>query len=222
MVFKTNPSQIILSLKRPSGGVTRGVVSNVEEVSKSLDKVLDEVSSALNANVLKGIVCLGGSRIETRKSKGIAIISNDNNEINSEDIARAQQSSQSFSLPANRNLIHIVPQKFLVDGIEVIDNPVGMAGMRLEVESLIIDAFMPDIRNIDSVLRNVGFKQEAMVVNTLAGAYGSLTNQEKELGAIAIDLGAGTTSFSVFEEGNLINTKVLPIGGNYISKDICL
>ena len=222
VVFKTNPTQIVLSLKRPSLGVHRGVISNVEEVSKSLDKILDEVSSALNTNVLRGVVCLGGNRIETRKSKGIAIISNDNNEINGEDISRAQQSSQSFSLPANRNLIHIVPQKFFVDGVEVMDNPVGMAGMRLEVESLIVDAFMPDIRNIDNVLHNVGFKQDAMVVNTLAGACGSLTRQEKELGSITIDLGAGTTSFSIFEEGNLVYMKVIPIGQDYITKDIGL
>ena len=222
VVFKTNPDQIILSLKRPSAGITKGVVSNVEEATRSLDKVLDEISSALNTNILRGVVCIGGNRLETRKSKGIAIISNSNNEINGEDILRAQQSSQSFSLPANRNLVHIVPQKFLVDGTEVMDSPVGMTGMRLEVESLIIDAFMPDVRNMDNVLKGVGFRQEALVANTLAGSYGSLTRQEKELGVIAIDLGASTTSFSIFEEGSLIYTKVLPIGGNYISNDICL
>jgi len=187
-----------------------------------LDKVLDEVSSALNTNILKGIVCIGGNRIETRKSKGIVIIANDNNEINKSDILRAQQSSQSFSLPANRILVHSIPQKFLVDGVEVSDNPVGMAGMRLEVESLIIDAFMPDIKNLENVLKNVGFKQEAMVVNTLAGSYGALSKQEKELGVIGIDFGASTTSISVFEEDKLIYTKVLPVGGIHISNDIAL
>jgi len=165
-VFKTNPNQIILNWNRPSVGVKRGVICNVDDVSACLDKVLDEVASALNTNVLKGIVCIGGNNIEIRKSKGIAIIANDNNEINKPDIARAQQSSQSFALPVNRTLIHSIPQKFLVDGVEVSDNPVGMVGMRLEVESLIIDAFTPEIRNLDNVLKNVGFKQDALLVNT--------------------------------------------------------
>ncbi len=221
-VFKTNPNQIILNWNRPSVGVKRGVICNVDDVSACLDKVLDEVASALNTNVLKGIVCIGGNNIEMRKSKGIAIIANDNNEINKPDIARAQQSSQSFALPVNRTLIHSIPQKFLVDGVEVSDNPVGMVGMRLEVESLIIDAFTPEIRNLDNVLKNVGFKQDALLVNTWAGSYGALSKQEKELGVIGIDLGAGTTSFSVFEEDKMIYTKVLPAGGNYISNDIAL
>ena len=221
-VAKTDPFQVLLNLKRPSAGIKKGIIAKNDETVTALDNILEEASSLTNLNIQKSITTVGGSQLETRKSKGVAIIANDNNEITQDDILRAQQSSQSFSLPPNRTLLHTIAQKYVVDGNEVIDNPCGMTGMRLEVESLIIDAFMPNIKNLENVLDGVGLKNEAFVANPLAGSYEALTQQEKNLGAIAIDLGSGTCSFSVFEDGVLVYLKVLPVGSNYISNDICL
>ncbi len=214
--------QVLLSIKKPSNGVRKGSIQNINEVVQNIDGLLDEITRARGKNVSQIVMSIGGANVSMTKSRGIALISGRNNVVDRDTIVRSQNSSKALFLPPGRSTLHAIPQRYIVDGNEFDVEPLGMSGMRLEVESAIIDTDIMSINNVSQIADSTGARITNIFANPLSGTYSTLNRKEKDLGVVGIDLGASTTTISVFEEGKLVFMKTIPVGCGKISDDICL
>lgn len=214
--------QVLFSVKKPSSGIRKGAIQNINEVVNNVSDLVDEIEQATDTHVAQLAVGVSGVNIHMNNSRGIALVSGKNNTVDKETIVRAQNSSKALFLPPGRSTLHAIPQKYIIDGNEFDVEPLNMTGMRLEIESAIIDTDSMAINHISQMSESIGIKASNIFAGPLSGAFSTLTKREKDLGAVGIDLGASTTTMTVFEEGKLVFMKVLPIGCGKISDDICL
>ncbi|KKR11787.1 MAG: Cell division protein ftsA [Candidatus Woesebacteria bacterium GW2011_GWA1_39_21] len=201
-------------------GIKKGQIVNLEE---AVDAVIESVESAermAGHNVTKAYLALGGAHILSQNSHGVVAISNPEGEITQADINRVIDAASAVSLPPSRVLIHVIPKEFIVDGDSGIKDPLRMEGVRLEAEAHLITASSSAVKNIEKVLDEVGIKVEEFIYSGIASSDAVLTKTEKELGCVMIDIGAGTTSIAVYEEGSLTYSYVLPIGSRNVTKDL--
>ncbi len=206
----------------PSFGLRRGVVVDVEEAVKNIVAAVESAERTSGITIEEVIVNVGGSDIESRQSKGVIAVSRADGEISHEDTKRAVSAAAAISLPQNREIVHVIPQRFTVDGQPAIKDPVGMSGVRLEVDVLLVDSSTPYIKNLKKALEEAGLDVSSLVVSPLAAATAVLTKRQKELGALVVDFGGGTTGLVVFEEGDILQTKILPVGSSHITNDIAI
>lgn len=207
----------------PSAGVRRGAIVDIEEAGAAIRRSVDEARRASGVSVKSVWLAIGGTAISVVSSRGVVAVSRADGEISPEDAKRAVTAAQSF-LPRqpNREVIHIVPRDFKVDSESGIKDPVGMHGVRLEADTLIIECASPFLKNISKALEYAGLAIDDIVFSPLAVAEVILTKRQRELGVMLVDIGGGTASFIVFEEGIPINAGVLPIGGGHITNDIAI
>ena len=214
---------VVLPGHRKSRGIKKGELVNLEETAEELDNLVAEIEGMLkNIHFKNSIVGIGGPNLKTRLSKGVAVVSRPDQEITEEDKERADKAAQAFALPPNRTLVQTVSRNYIVDGVAKVKDPVGMKGLKIETECLLIDAFTPNISYIDRLGEMVNLKFNSKIVLPFAGAEIALTDQDKDLGAIALDLGAGTTSACVYEDDEILDLQVFPIGGDSITNDIAV
>jgi len=214
---------VVLPAHRKSRGIKKGEIVNLEETAEELDNLVAEIEGMLkNINFKRSIVGIGGPNLKTRLSKGVAVVSRPDQEITEEDKERADKAAQAFALPPNRTLVQTVSRNYIVDGVAKVKDPVGMKGLKIETESLLIDAFSPNINYIDRLGELVKLKFDPKIVLPFAGAEIALTNQDKDLGAIALDLGAGTTSACIYEDDEILDLQVFSMGGDSITNDIAV
>ncbi len=214
---------IVLPAHRKSRGIKKGEIVNLEETAEELDNLVAEIEGMLkNINFKRSIVGIGGPNLKTCLSKGVAVVSRPDQEITEEDKERADKAAQAFALPPNRTLVQTVSRNYIVDGVAKVKDPVGMKGLKIETECLLIDAFSPNINYIDRLGELVKLKFDPKIVLPFAGAEIALTDQDKDLGAIALDLGAGTTSACVYEDDEILDLQVFPMGGDSITNDIAV
>ena len=214
---------VVLPCHRKSRGIKKGEIVNLEETAEELDNLVAEIEGMLkNINFKRSIVGIGGPNLKTCLSKGVAVVSRPDQEITEEDKERADKAAQAFALPPNRTLVQTVSRNYIVDGVAKVKDPVGMKGLKIETECLLIDAFSPNINYIDRLGELVKLKFDPKIVLPFAGAEIALTDQDKDLGAIALDLGAGTTSACVYEDDEILDLQVFPMGGDSITNDIAV
>jgi cell division protein FtsA len=206
----------------PMRGMQKGVITDVEEAVRSVSQALDAAERMGGLPVERGYVSINGSHISSQNSRGVIAVSRADGEISPDDIARVINAAQAISLPSNREILHVLPQNFIVDGQEHIHDPVGMTGVRLEVETHVIEGSAPFIKNLTKVINQAGVHIEDFVFSPLAAALSVLDKRQKELGTVLVDLGAGTTSLAVYEENTLLHTAVLPLGSSHITNDIAI
>jgi cell division protein FtsA len=206
----------------PMEGMQRGVVTDVEDAVKSLASALDMAERVAGVPVERGYVSINGSHISSQNSRGVIAVSRADGEITADDVARVINAAQAVSLPNNREVLHVLPQNYIVDGHENIHDPVGMTGVRLEVETHIVEGSTPFVKNITKVVNQAGVHIEDFVFSPLAAAEAVLDKRQKELGVVLVDLGAGTSSLVVYEENILLHTAVLPLGFSHITNDIAI
>lgn len=206
----------------PTAGVQKGVITDVDEAVDSLTQALDAAERMAGVPVEHAYVSINGSHIESQNSRGVIAVSRADGEITPDDVARVVNAAQAISLPANREILHVLPQNFIVDGQEHIHDPVGMTGVRLEVEAHIIEGSAPFIKNLTKVVNQAGVHIEDFVFTPLATSMAVLDKRQKELGVALVDLGGGTTSLAVYEEKTLLHTSVLPVGASHITNDIAI
>jgi len=218
---QTRP-QIIGMGQVPSFGLRRGVVVDIEEAVKNISQSVQEAERSSGLSVERAYVSLSGNHITSRTSKGVVAVSRADGEISREDVERAISAASAISLSPNREILHIIPRSFSVDDQRGIKDPAGMNGVRLEVDALIIEGATPFIKNLTKCISEVGLEIEGLVLAPLAASRASLTKRQKELGVLALDLGGGTASLTVFEEGDIIYSCVLPIGSSHITSDIAI
>lgn len=214
--------EILTTAVSPSFGIRRGVITDIQEVMRGAKAVLEEAERTCGKPIEHAYVVLGGSHILTTKSRGVVAISRADGEISQEDINRAVDGAEAISLPRNREIIHVIPQEFIIDGERGIKDPLGMHGIRLEVEALIIHGSSPFLKNFYKCLEELELDIDGTVISPLSSSRAVLSKRQKELGVLLLDIGGGTTGLSIFEESDLLHTAVLPVGSSYITNDIAI
>ena len=206
----------------PSQGLRRGVVVNIEETVTSIAAALDRAERLSGKKITTAYVGIAGSHIASENSKGFVAISPSHRDIVQNDISRAIEVARAIAIPANREVIHVIPRGYVVDGQEGIKNPIGMSGFRLEVETHIITGSVSSIHNLIKCVQKARVEIEDLVLEPLASSEAVLADGETELGVALVDIGGGTTDIAVFSDGAIWQTVVLPIGGNLITSDIAI
>jgi cell division protein FtsA len=206
----------------PSSGIQKGVVTDVEETIQSVSRALDAAERMAGVPVDRATVSIGGAHITSQNSRGVIAVSRADSEISADDITRAVNAAQAISIPSNREILHVIPQHFIVDGQGGITDPLGMTGVRLEVDAHIIEGSAPFIKNLTKCVYQAGVTIDDLVFAPLAAAKSVLSKRQRELGVVLVDLGGGTTSIAVFEENRFLHTAVLPVGALHLTNDIAI
>ena len=215
------PQIIGIGFSRASG-VRRGVIVDIEEAMQSISESVQAAERMAGVKIEKAIVSIGGSHAFSSQSRGVVAVSRADGEISAEDIDRVIGAAQTFSMPNNREILHVIPREFIVDGEGNIKDPLGMKGVRLEANTLIINGASPYTRNLSRCLNDLDIEVESTVLDTLAASKAVLTKRQKELGVVCVDIGGGTTGVAVYEEGDLLHTSIVPLGGAHITNDIAI
>ncbi len=206
----------------PSLGLRRGVIVDIEEAVSSISSALEKVERMTGVPVSVANVSISGNHISSLSSHGVIAISRADGEITENDIVRCVDASQAISIPQNKEVIHVFPKTFSLDGQTGIKDPLGMSGIRLEVDTIIVQAGLPFVRNLNRAVLQAGLEVDELILAPCAAAESVLNKRQKDLGVCLVDLGAGTTSMAVYEEGDLLHTTVLPIGQMHITNDIAI
>ena len=206
----------------PARGIRKGQVVDIDEAVASLADGLEGAERMAGYSVSSAYVSVGGSQIASMNSRGVVAVSGPDGEITDEDIRRVTEAARAISIPSSREIIHVVPRGFIVDSQEGVKDPIGMSGVRLEVETHIISGAATSLRNLTKIVGQIGVEVDDLVFSGLAAAEATLTDTEKELGVALIDVGGGTTDVSLFVDGSIAHSVVLPIGGKNITNDLAI
>lgn len=213
---------IIGAVEQAAEGINRGVVTSIEDAATSVTKALDKAQNATGLPIESAHVSISGGHITTQISKGVVAVSKTDGEIRPEDVERAIEAAKTVTTPPNYEILHVIPRSFTIDGQSGIKDPVGMTGVRLEVETYIIEGLTSQIKNLTKCVYQTGLDIDDLVLSTLATSDAVLTNRQKELGVVVANIGGATTNIAVFEEGDLLHTAVIPIGSEHITSDIAI
>jgi cell division protein FtsA len=204
----------------PARGMRKGVVVNVEEASNAIANAVEKAQRSAGYEIGAAFVSLAGSHIASVNSRGVAGVGGASHGIDQDDIERALDAAQAIAIPHGREVLHVIPRGFSVDGQDGIRQPMGMHGFRLEVEAHIITAAAASVQNLTKCVEAAGVTVEAYVLNPLASGEVVLTDTEKEMGVVVCDIGGGTTDLAIYLDGNVWHTMVLSVGGNHLTSDI--
>jgi cell division protein FtsA len=214
--------QVIGAVETPTAGINKGVVTSIEDATSSISACLEKAERLIGVPIESAWIGINFPNLKCERSKGIVAVGKTDGEITEEDVERAIEAARSLSVPPNYEILHVIPSKFTVDSQEDIKDPIGMTGMRLEVEALIIQGLSSQIKNLTKAIYRTGLEIEDLVLSPLAAAEAVISPKQKELGAALINIGSTTTSIAVFEEGELLSAAVLPIGSEHITADIAI
>src|SRR6478672_3793408 len=195
-----------------SKGIRRGVVNNVDTAAEAIKRALDEAELTAGVEIDTVHLALSGAHVKAFNSRGVVAVAGRNREITREDVKRAIDAARAVALPSGREILHVLPQDFVVDDQDGIAVPVGMTGSRLEVNVHVVTGSSSSMQNMVACVNRAGVEVVETVLEQLASSESVLTPDEKELGAAIVDVGGGTTDFAVFERGSLWHTGVLAIG----------
>ncbi|MBI4359551.1 MAG: cell division protein FtsA [Candidatus Jacksonbacteria bacterium] len=217
-----SPLHIVGCAEVSSEGVAKGVVKSVEDAVSCISRAFEQAERMTGIPIERAYVAISGSHIRSDTSRGVIAVAKADGEIKEDDVERVIEAAQAVSTPPNYEILHVIPKYFTVDSQTGIKDPVGMTGIRLEVEVQIIQGLSAQIKNLTKVVYRSGVEVEDLVVAALASAEAVLSKRQKELGVAVLNIGASTTSCAVFEEGEVISTQVIPIGSSHITSDIAI
>lgn len=213
---------IIGVAETPAMGMSKGVVTSIEDAVTSLTSCIEKGERMAGVPLERAYVSISGAHILSQPSKGVIAVSKANGEINGDDIERVIEAAQAVATPPNYEILHVIPRSYTVDNQTSIKDPVGMTGVRLEVDAQIIQGLTSQIKNLTKAVYRTGLDIEDLVFGGLASAESTLDKQQKELGVALVNIGGATTSLVVIEEGDVLHTAVLPIGAGHITSDIAI
>ncbi|MDQ7843209.1 MAG: cell division protein FtsA [Armatimonadota bacterium] len=207
----------------PSSGIRKGVVVDLEATTRAIEEAVERAERMAGMKISALYVGVSGEHIASTNSRGVVAISRADHEIAPADVERVVEAARMAALPASdREIVHLLPRGFVVDGHDGVRNPVGMYGARLEVEAHIVTGTSTVLANLAKCVQRAGLEIEEVVLEPLASAEAALTPAERELGVVIADIGGGTTSLGVFAGGGLTHTAILPIGGHHLTSDIAV
>ena len=206
----------------PSDGVKKGSIVDLDLTVDSIATAVEEAERMAGVNIDSAYIGLKGLNIELINNRGVVAVASDDREIQEEDVERALQATRVFALPMDREIVDIIPREYIVDGYDGIRDPVGMLGVRLEVDAMIVTSPITSLRNLIRCTNRAGISEKGLILQALANAEVSLSADEKELGVFLVDLGGGTTEIALFRHGKLRQLTVVPIGGDHITSDLAV
>lgn len=219
---ETNIVSIIGHGSAPNKGMRKGVVVRIDDVVESINNAISEAERVSGVHVSEVTVNVNGPQVLGMDSRGVIAISAGNREITDDDRLRVEEAATIVKLPPNREIIQVFAKNYRLDGQGGIKDPVGMQGVRLEVDTHIVTASSPTLRNLDLALEKAQVAPNHHTVSSLAAAEAVLTGQQKESGTVLLDVGAGTTNLVVIEEGEVQHVAVIPIGGVHVTNDLAI
>ncbi|ODS24922.1 cell division protein FtsA [Candidatus Endobugula sertula] len=203
-----------------STGLKKGVVVNIELTVQSIQRAIEEAELMAGCEIHSVYAGIAGSHISSLNSHGIVAIKD--REVLSQDIDRVIDAAQAVAIPADQQVLHILPQEYLIDNQEGVKEPLGMSGVRLEAKVHLVTCAVNAAQNIEKCIRRCGLDVEDIILEQLASSYSVLTEDEKELGVCMVDIGGGTTDIAIFIEGAIRHTGVIPIAGDQVTNDIAM
>lgn len=206
----------------PSDGLRRGVVVDLEKTVQSIQRAAEEAERMAGVPVRGVTAGIAGDHIRSINSRGVIAVSRKNNEIGEADVDRVVEAAKAVAIPMDREIIHVIPQEFIVDDQDGIKDPVGMSGVRLEAEVHIITGAVTSAKNICRSIQRAGFKVSDLVLEPLASSHAVLAPDERDLGVALLDIGGGTADVAVFFEGSIRHTAIVPLGGANVTNDIAI
>lgn len=206
----------------PSKGVKKGLIVDIDEITMAVEESVEKTERMAGQKINQVFVSVGGPHISSLNSHGVVAISNPQGEIVAEDVGRAVDAARAISISNTRQVIEVIPREYVVDGQGGIKNPIGMTGIRLEVDTHIVTASHTNLKNLDRCLAELGLNNAGFIFSALASAHSVLTDTEKELGVVLVDIGGGKTDICLYVEGALSYSSSIAVGAKHITNDIAV
>ena len=206
----------------PSRGLRRGVVVNIDSTVEAIKQAVAEAEQMAGVEVAGVYAGIAGGHVRSLNSRGVTAVTGREREVSAADVERAVDAARAINVPQDREIIHVLPQTFMVDDADGVREPVGMSGVRLEVECHIVTAAVTSVQNVVRSVNRAGLTVLDVVLEPIASAEAVLFPDEKELGVVLIDIGGGTTDMALFRDGAVWHTAVLPLGGDHITNDVAV
>ena len=204
----------------PSAGVTKGMVDNIRAATEAIASSVERAERASGTRILSAHVGIAGPHVSSMNSRGIVAVPDPRAAITQLDVRRALESARIVNVPNNREVIHVVPRYYVVDGQDNVVDPAGMYGSRLDVETHVVTASSSAMQNLAQCVEGAGVRIESLILEQLASAEAAVEREEMEHGVVLLDIGGGTTDVAVFVNGAVVHTAVLPIGGVHMTRDL--
>lgn len=220
--IETGQLQILGVAEHPAEGISKGVITSIEDAVSSISGALEKAERMTGLPIEHAFIGLNGAHITSQQSHGVVAVSKADGEIKEEDVVRVIEAAQSVATPPNYETLHVIPRSFSVDNQSGIKDPVGMTGIRLEVDAQIIQGLASQVKNITKCVYRTGLDIDDLILGVLATAESVVTRRQKELGVVVVSIGSSTTSFAVFEEGDILHLGILPVGSGHITNDIAI
>ena len=206
----------------PSHGIKRGVVVNVNEATEAIGASVEKAERSSGYQIARAFVSLAGTHINAVNSRGVVAVTRGERGISQEDVDRAIEAARAIAIPTDREVLHVIPRGFTVDGQDGVKDPIGMAGFRLEVEAHIVTGATSSVHNMLKCIEGAHVAVDALVLDSIASGEAVLTEQEKEMGVALADIGGGTTDIAILIDGSVWHTTVLGVGGAHITNDVAV
>jgi cell division protein FtsA len=220
--YSDGPLRIIGVGVAPSRGLRKGVVVNVHEATEAITASVHKAERISGYEIANAYVGVGGGHISAINSRGVVGISRGSRGISEYDIERALDAARAIAIPHNREIIHTIPRGYVVDGQEGVKDPIGMQGIRLEVEAHIVTGASTSVSNLVRCVRSAGVEIDDLILQPLASGEAVLKGSEQEMGVVLADIGGGTTDIGIFIEGSIWHTVVLGTGGEHLTRDVAV
>lgn len=204
----------------PSAGLARGMVENIYKATEAIRAAVDKAERASGTRILSAHAGIAGAHINSINNRGVVAVPNQARPISEDDVARAMDAARTIAIPTNRQILHVMPRFYVVDGQENVSDPLGMFGQRLDVETHIITGALAPMQNLEKCVERAGVRVEQLILEPLASSEAVLEEEERAQGVILADIGGGTTDVAVFLDGTVFHTAVLPVGGYHVTHDL--
>jgi cell division protein FtsA len=204
----------------PAAGLTRGTIDNIQSAREAVRIAVEKAEQACGMRILSAVVGISGSHIASQNNRGIIAVPDRSRPISADDRARVLEAAGQISIPTNRQIIHVLPRGYWVEGTDQVSDPVGMFGGRLDAETHIVSGAVSAIQNLTKCVEGAGVQVDDIILESIASATSVLHDQERLQGVTLVDLGGSTTSLAVFDEGAIAHTACLPIAGSHLTHDL--
>ena len=204
----------------PAAGLSRGVIDNIQSAREAIGIAVEKAEQACGMRILSAVVGISGAHVASQNNRGIIAIPDRSRAISEDDRTRVLDSASQVAIPTNRQVIHVVPRGYWIEGTEQVSDPVGMWGGRLDCEVHIVSGAVSAIQNLTKCVEGAGVQVDDIVLESIASATSVLQDQERQQGVALVDIGGSTTSIAVYDEGSIAHTACLPIAGSQLTNDL--